>query len=492
MSLRLRRAQRRARNEDKRAGGVVALPRPLSAALIVALCVLLSSLMAGCGEKDEANGEQEGIQGDDSAAVVDHDWGEPGGRWHAGNWAEVSPDEAEELTPEQIEAFQRLLSVGYVSGSQPVPLNEGVVVYDGSKTYYGLNLYTSGHMPGAVLMDMSGGVLHVWKKEFLDAWNEMPGEEPPRSIKSGGFWRRVHLFENGDVIGIYDWIGMVKLDEDSNLLWANFQGFHHDLEVLDDGRIISLVREAHIVQRIHPELPILEDYIVVLDENGNELSRVSLLEAIEASEYTWLLSRLADHGDIFHTNTVEVLDGRLADRIPGFEAGNVLVTIREIGCIAVVDLDEGKVVWALDGHWRKPHQATVLESGNIMIFDNRGNRGRSQVIEFDPVELRGAWIYRGEEPDDFYSDQCGSNQRLPNGNTLITETDRGKAFEVTPDGEIVWKYINPAHAIKKSGGEREYIASVFEMIRLPPDFPTDWLDTDEEARREAAKWVASW
>ena len=34
-------------------------------------------------------------------------------------------------------------------------------------------------------------------------------------------------------------------------------------------------------------------------------------------------------------------------------------------------------------------------------------------------------------------------QRLPNGNTLITESDRGYVFEVTPQKETVWRFANP-------------------------------------------------
>ena len=30
-----------------------------------------------------------------------------------------------------------------------------------------------------------------------------------------------------------------------------------------------------------------------------------------------------------------------------------------------------------------------------------------------------------------------------NGNTLIRETDRGRSFEVTKSGTIVWEYLNP-------------------------------------------------
>jgi hypothetical protein len=34
-------------------------------------------------------------------------------------------------------------------------------------------------------------------------------------------------------------------------------------------------------------------------------------------------------------------------------------------------------------------------------------------------------------------------QRLPNGNTLINEGWFGRFFEVTPEGAVVWEYVNP-------------------------------------------------
>jgi len=435
--------------------------RPAAAAGFV-LLVLALALAAGCGRERK------------DVATAD-DWGEvPGGRWHKGDWMEVPPDVEERLTPEQRAEFERLLSIGYLPGSQPVPVNSGVVVYEKAKTWDGLNFYTSGDFPGAVLMDMTGRVLHKWKYKFLDAWNRFPGSERPRTIKTGGFWRRARLFPNGDVIAIYDWLGIIKIDKDSNLIWAQFGGYHHDLDLLPDGRVVTLLRKAKIIERIHPELPVLEDFIVILDPDGNELKRFSLLEAFENSHHANLLDNMAESGDIFHTNTVEILDGRLADKIPAFRAGNALITVRQLGIIAVVDLEREVVVWGLDGQWRMPHQATVLDNGNILIFDNRGNGGYSQLVEFEPATSVGVWIYRGREESDFYSKECGSNQRLPNGNTLISETDRGKAFEVTPQKQTVWKYINP----KRAGDNREFIASVFDMIRLSPDFPLDWLEEE--------------
>jgi len=53
------------------------------------------------------------------------------------------------------------------------------------------------------------------------------------------------------------------------------------------------------------------------------------------------------------------------------------------------------------------------------------------------VELYGA------EKDEFYSSFISGAQRLANGNTLICSGANGTFFEVTPEHEMVWKYVNP-------------------------------------------------
>jgi hypothetical protein len=86
---------------------------------------------------------------------------------------------------------------------------------------------------------------------------------------------------------------------------------------------------------------------------------------------------------------------------------------------------------------------TLLDNGRLLIFDNGTQRSYSRVIELDPVTLEVTWEYRADPPESFHSKWRGSSQRLPNGNTLICETDAGHVFEVTPQGERVWEFWNP-------------------------------------------------
>ena len=142
-----------------------------------------------------------------------------------------------------------------------------------------------------------------------------------------------------------------------------------------------------------------------------------------------------------------------------------MVSMLYLNSIFIIDIDSEKMVWALgSGMWKRQHQPTLLDNGNILIFDNHFTGNSSQVIEFEPFSQEIVWYYRGNDNEQFFSRTCGSNQRLPNGNTLITETDFGRVFEVTQDKEIVWEFISPYRA----GEKNELIATIPEMIRVDP------------------------
>ena len=336
---------------------------------------------------------------------------------------------------------------------------------DPSAVAPGLNLLLSGHAAEAVLMDREGKTLHRWRYPLRRLWPDLRSDPEMAKLE---YWRRAWLFPNGDLLAIYEGLGIVKLNARSEVLWSRRGGFHHDLQVLEDGRIWVLDRDGKVLPRINPEEGILEDFVTVLDPRGEVVRRISLLESFERSGYASLLGKMARSGDIFHTNTLEVLDGRLAGRHPAFQRGNILVSVLKLDALAIVDPDRQEVVWARTGSWRRQHQPTFLENGNLLLFDNRGPSGaRSRVIEIDPLSGEVVWQFGGTPEADLFSKTLGSCQRLPNGNTLITESENGRALEVTRDGRVVWEFYNP----NRAGERQELVAVLFEMVRLPESFP---------------------
>ena len=61
-------------------------------------------------------------------------------------------------------------------------------------------------------------------------------------------------------------------------------------------------------------------------------------------------------------------------------------------------------------------------------------------------------------------------QALPNGNLLVTESQRGHAFELTPDKKIVWDYYDPAPEIRRLAAmKRDPEDKIYFMVRYPED-----------------------
>lgn len=360
-------------------------------------------------------------------------------------------------------AREQLSTLPYLSGYRPAPPRREVVSHDRDRASPGVNFYVSGHAPWAYLMDMDGKILHQWHRNSTSVWPELNEME---------HWRKAYLFENGDILAIYQGggNGLVKLDRDSNIVWSYrgdwpSGGPHHDLDVAEDGTIYLLtsgrVKDLHY-KDLSLAGPIMEDHVTLLDPRGREIRSVSLLDCLLNDPPEGSTDGMRRAGDIFHTNTVEILDGRAAARSPMLRQGRLLISIPHLDLVAVVDLAMKKVTWAMRGPWEAQHQPTVLDNGNILLFDNKGGEGgNSRVVELEPASRRIVWSYQRLEPEPFLSKTCGTAQRLPNGNTLITDTESGRAFEVTPAGEVVWDFYNPHRA----GDKGELIASLFELTR---------------------------
>ena len=369
-------------------------------------------------------------------------------------WA-TEPTQVSPSRQEKIQA--QIKTLPYLSGYKPAPQRTGVTFYDESRVCNGLNLYSSGGSPPVVLMDMGGNVLHEWNNNL-----------PYPNLKES-FFRRVHLFPNGDILAILEEKGLLKMDKDSNIIWFLRGQYHHDLEIAENGDIYILTRrDSKIDQpKIHLNGEIKEDFITILNPEGKEKSSISLLKCFLNSDYSSTLRNIQLNkysGDIFHTNTLELIPSSASKSFPLFQEGHALISLRNLSTIAVVDLSNQKVTWALSGMWAYQHQPTVLSNGNILLFDNLGQEGKSKVIEFNPCTQEVVWAYRGNADNGFRTVDMGFQQRLSNGNTLITESRDGRVFEVTPDNMIVWEFFNP----QRSGINNNLIATIFEMTRINP------------------------
>lgn len=345
---------------------------------------------------------------------------------------EAQGEGVKEFEP-RLEALSVLDSLPYIDALPTErPQDRGVVQYDRERASEGLNFYNMTRKSRAILMDMSGQVVHEWHY----------------STGGRGAWHHAELLSDGGILIVVQDASLMRLDRDSNLVWVHEARAHHDLWVGVDGTIVFLGREAVVFTEVHPTIPVTDDRVIVLNAEGRRLDEFSLVKVMLASPYAFLLSSIAEREfadevteiDLLHANHIEVFDGDLADRSPLYAAGNFLVSMKNINAIAILERESHEVLWVWGpNNVVLQHHPVLQTDGSILLFDN--GTEFSRVLELDPLSRHVTWSY--EDGENFFSFWGGSSQRLPNGNTLITETARGQVFEVTSNGEVVWRFLNP-------------------------------------------------
>jgi hypothetical protein len=255
---------------------------------------------------------------------------------------------------------------------------------------------------------------------------------------------------------------MMKVDPSGKVLseWRDPLA-HHDQHHLDNGELLYTTVE-----------PLTDD------EARRVFGGVPGSEAPDGKVYGDCIKHVnpIDGSVLWYWRAVDHLDPKLFPLNPHFDRehwplinsvyplkdGNILASLRSVSTVVVISRETGEVLWHLDSTvLAQQHCASELDNGNILIFDNgtfRHNQSAtySRVLEVDRTTKQIVWEYRDKSfPMAFFSPFMGGAQRLPNGNTLITEAMFGRVFEVTPQGKIAWEYVNPNFADYKGLGAQE-------------------------------------
>jgi hypothetical protein len=309
------------------------------------------------------------------------------------------------------------------------------------------------------LLDMQGKVLHAWE---------------PAIVEDQGF-HYAQMTGDGDLWAIIHNKYAVRLGWDSQVK-GKIEGMtHHDIAIPERGGVCLLDRAYRLVFFRGLPIPVLDDRIVFYSQEGEKKGDIGVYKFVAphiSPRYFFREYFFKVYGNMLHARVFfkairhmlkneNFLSLRLLDLL---HTNSVQIIDRDVPGLC-------KLLW----HWGPgdilmQHHATLLDNGHILLFDNGDSKKRpySRVIELDPVTKKISWEYKADPPEEFYSAIRGAAQRLPNGNTLITESDKGRVFEVTKGAEVVWEFYNPEIDEK---GENRVAIYRFTRIADPENYP---------------------
>lgn len=346
----------------------------------------------------------------------------------------------------------------------------GLIYNSRAHCYRGYTLFSTVRGCDAFLIDLEGRICHRWRCQ--------EGIEYAVLLPNGNLLLRTGAPTEADGA---ERIGgssgaVLELDWDGKVVWAYRNPFiHHDFERLPNGNTLVLLWE-----RLSPKLTasirggkasdsdpegMFGDLVNEIAPDGSVVFRWQSWDYLSLEED--VICPLENRAEWTHGNSLKAAPN-----------GDLIVSFRRTSTVGIVDKSSGRFRWKWGpGEIEHQHHPTWLDNGRLLLFDNGFHRERSsysRIVEVDPRTNEIAWEFQGEPPISFYSPNISSAERLPNGNTLICEGAPGRIFEVTPNKEIIWEYINPFFVVGASaaGGSPSGRAnSVFRAHRYGPDYP---------------------
>lgn len=368
------------------------------------------------------------------------------------------------------ERIDRLRSLGYLdtTGLPRQRAGRGAHVLDENAAF-----------PGYVLVVYAGACtaeLITLRGEVIRSWTDQPCHR----------WEHAELLPDGDlvVVGarfdedkvpdpIVSGRYVLRLSWSGKIVWRSEINAHHDISVTPDGLLLTLVLNRRRIPQIDPANDVADDVITLLSQDGKVVESASLFDILSSSKVPFTFQKVGGklHGggrliDLFHTNAVRWTTG-----------GSILLTVRHQDEIMTVDWRTRQLRWhggrtVLSG----PHDASLLGDGRILVFDNGLSRGWSRVVEVDPRDP-ARLVQFAPGPAKFFNRVMGSCQRLPNGNTLIVNSEAGAAFELTPQGKPAWTYEGTRQT------EDGHRVKIIRMRKLPADMIETILESQGLAKR---------
>ncbi len=322
--------------------------------------------------------------------------------------------------------------VKVLSSAQDLEGYVAVMGFDSISGGYAVTLLNSSRQP-----------IHRWAIDYLALDSDGPSgkTDQPHGLNIRKDGSIIVNFDQGDV--------MARLGYCGDLVWLQEGNFHH---AIGHGLNDTLWTWSSEYDAYSPF-----QYLVNFDpETGEVLRSIGLVEDIIQKSQSAALQMTIPHGydfdranvsddndlkDIFHPNDIEALSEDMAEQFPMLNAGDLLLSLRELHMVVIVDPETGDIKWLERGPWRFQHDPDFNQDGTISVYSNNTYREKSSIISIDPTTMKSKeLLIQGDA--EFYSGYLGKHTILPNGNVLFLSAGEGRVVEASSDGNVLFEYLN--------------------------------------------------
>ncbi|WP_336134842.1 arylsulfotransferase [Natronomonas amylolytica] len=303
-------------------------------------------------------------------------------------------------------------------------------------------------------------------------------------LTSDGYEKRPALLVSFGPNGSFEWARNAS---------ANGRWWAYDVDPLPNGNVIFVTTEsgATVVGELDPEtndyvwtkhfdgppnsstnpqvtdahdIDLLDDGELVAADKGEGHERLLVYNRTRGeTTWEWRFENHPEHfpesgggpaDDWTHVNDVDVVNVSESDRVDATGEW-FMASVRNFDQVAFINRSSKEVELTLgeddndailDEHHNPDHLWGPNGEHTVLVADSLNDRVVEYEYDHASEEWDRVWAATGfDEPRDA--------DRLPNGNTLVSDRMGHRTVEITPDGEVVWEVYTPYETYDAERGD---------------------------------------
>ncbi len=250
---------------------------------------------------------------------------------------------------------------------------------------------------------------------------------------------------------------LVRMDDNSKIIWTSKGSFHHSIELDGQGDLWVCGTIEQKKKRNSVKSHILDDGIFKLDsKSGKVLYQKSIYDLMMENGYQHLLNYLGPlTDDPLHVNDIQPA----LTSSKYWQKGDLLISLRHRSTVFLYRPATNKILWLKTGPWTYQHDCDFLNDHEIGVFGNDVIRVNNEDILTKGHNNQYIYNFETDQVSTPYTKMFqegkiktlteGRSRILPDGQLYVEETNYGR---------ILFGDKNGVNGVYVSRIDKEYIA----------------------------------
>ncbi len=290
-------------------------------------------------------------------------------------------------------------------------------------------------------------IIHTWKPNLNDI-NKIAGNQSTTNVgKHTTFFNHPLLSADGCIVFHVGGL-LIKVNKNSDVIWALNGHFHHSLEYDASGNIWSpsVITPSKFFPRFLSWVS--DDAIAEISPEGKLLFQKSVSQILTENGYKGLVFGMGIiESELIHLNDIQpaLTSGKY------WKKDDLLISLAHKSTVFLYRPSTNKIIWLKTGPWLNQHDVDFVDSTRVGVFGNdivrmdlgyrllgKNNEEYTYNFKTDKVETPYTALLKKAKLETYTE---GRSDILPNGDLFVEDNNNNRLLRGNKNN-VIWEYVD--------------------------------------------------